>query len=143
MTADALTTFIAARLDEDERLARAATDGPWIAFRAHARPLDSNPSDWIGVTRDLAVDYDPDVFATQKCSAADAAHIARHDPARVLRGVEVKRLILARYQRNRATRDGYSLPPQWLRMVTVESERALTDLAVEWSDHPDYAEAIR
>lgn len=60
--------------------AEAASPPPWVAFRARAtNPLDRAPI--IGVTRDLAVDYDTDLFATQKCRAEDAEHIASWHPA--------------------------------------------------------------
>lgn len=60
--------------------AEAAQPSPWVAFRARAtNPLDRAPV--IGVTRDLAVDYDTDLFATQKCRAEDAEHIASWHPA--------------------------------------------------------------
>jgi len=80
---DDLITSLRAQLDEDERVARAATDGPWMWIagrvsqeRAEGRIVISNPGG-------LAV-----------AEAEDLAHIARHDPARVRAEVNAKRQIL-------------------------------------------------
>jgi len=73
---DDLAAFCAA-LDEDEAAARAALAAPAI------------PQPGGGfVLRDYAGDRIPDAMA---------AHIARHDPARTLREVAVKRAILAEH----------------------------------------------
>lgn len=53
-------------------------------------------------------------------------HIVRHDPARVLRGVEAKRRILGWAQTG-------ALPP-------YEIDYVLTALASEWSTHEAYRE---
>jgi hypothetical protein len=108
--------FLRARLDEDEAAARAAASRP-------------RGESWGGVvdgTRYTVV----------------AAHIARHDPARVQREIEAKRAILAEHQRapkplpgmswypcRVCTRDRY---PQSWPCATVRA------LAAVWSDHPDY-----
>ncbi|MFJ5234692.1 DUF6221 family protein [Kitasatospora sp. NPDC088391] len=64
----ALVAFLRARLEEDERAARAATGGPWTAD-----PV-------TGVVRGA----DAAVVAEVRVSAADALHLARHDPRRAL-----------------------------------------------------------
>ena len=53
---------------------------PWVAFRAN----DPNPGGrgWVGVTRDIDVDYDPDIFASQRCAPRDAVLIAYGDMIR-------------------------------------------------------------
>lgn len=66
---DDLIAFVAARLDEDEAAARAAVN------------FSYGVPDWCD-------DGDP-----------DGVHIARHDPARVLREVEASRKLLVRYER--------------------------------------------
>ena len=50
----------------------AATPGPLVAFRANPRTDDPDRREWIGVTREIATDYDPDVFSSRNCSKADA-----------------------------------------------------------------------
>jgi hypothetical protein len=104
VTAD-LVAFLRARLEDDEQAARAATAAPWY----------HNPSkQWLGPeeferydrTRgEEFVGYGgPHPFtgciaatgpADDQQAMADAAHIARHDPARVLAEVDAKRRIMA------------------------------------------------
>jgi hypothetical protein len=91
-----ISSFIAARLDEDEATAHA-----WLPF--------GNPD------------------------AAAREHIARQDPARVLRGVAAKRAIIehcerAVEQQGIAMEDGQEALAEWV----------LAELAAVWSGHPDY-----
>lgn len=65
--------FVAAQLDEDARLAIAASPGPWAADTGHA-----------------------DVPASTNTKAA--LHIARHTPSRVLAEVAFKRSVLEVYR---------------------------------------------
>ena len=70
-------------------------------------------------------------------------HIARHDPARVLREVEAKRKILAEYTRvvelRKSYPEGYD-PNDYHGLYESGLEEAVTHLAVVYSDHPDYRE---
>jgi hypothetical protein len=75
--------WLRAQLGEDERVAREAAPGPW---RQDPERVDLLTSDEQGYVVD--------------CSGAreartNAEHIARHDPARVLREVDAKRQLLA------------------------------------------------
>jgi hypothetical protein len=103
---DDLVQWLGKQLDEDERVAKAATGGPWWY----------NPGkQWLGPDAfeqyDLAkgeefVGYGgPHPFTGAVCatgpannmqSMKDADHIARHDPARVLREIDAKRALIAR-----------------------------------------------
>lgn len=102
-----LVEFLRARLAEDEEAARAATPGPWWHHPG---------KQWLGPEAfekyDLRqgeefVGYGgPHPFTGAVCSTGpagnmqgmkDAAHIARHDPARVLAEVEAKRRIVEDY----------------------------------------------
>lgn len=78
---DDLVTWLRAQLDDDERAAREATPGHWQA--------DAAPDGrwYIDPGRDA-----DDVGEVAR--RADAEHIARHDPARVLAEVDAKRRIL-------------------------------------------------
>ena len=103
---DDLTAFLNARLDEDEAAAKAAADETAAGWFTGTVPL------------------------------ASAAFIARHDPARVLREVEAKRAILARYAE---PLEGRGLGEQ----LQLSQEKqglyfAVLALAAVWSDHPDY-----
>ena len=82
---DDLRAFVAARLDEDEAAARAATEGPW-SFAGY-----DSADGWPIVAND-------EHEIVSRSGSDDAEHIARHDPARVLREVTAKRAILAVHQ---------------------------------------------
>ena len=82
--ADDLVAWLREQVDEDERVARAAMHRP----RSHPPTIGH----WGYVHEDL-VDGDGLVLAPRVWIPA-AEHIARHDPARVLREVAAKRRIL-------------------------------------------------
>lgn len=104
---DELVRWLTACLDEDERIARAATPGPWW----------HNPGkQWLGPEAFEKYDlrqgeefvgygsphpFTGAVASTGPASNAqgmkDAAFIAAHDPARVLREIDAKRRIVAAY----------------------------------------------
>lgn len=134
MTAD-LVAFLRNRLDDDERIARAATDGNWVVDR----PILAD-----GVTTDISAEdttrgyssvaTDSEGFGA--CSLADATHIARHDPARVLADVQAKRAILAQYVADAA-------PAEHMRplVTAVRQDRmefVVHALAAVYVSHPDY-----
>ena len=97
---DDLVTWLRAQLDEDERLARAAFSdaGHWSAngsrfivdqpddgeWRRGTLAMDDRRVEGIGITLYDEGGHDED----------QAAFIAEHDPARVLREVEAKRRII-------------------------------------------------
>lgn len=102
-----LVEFLRARLDEDEAVAKEAKPGPWTydgsVYATH--PVDE------------VVDY----------SYESGEHIARHDPARVLREVEAKRLRLDEIERELAD-DPTNETTRWLSRVE----------ALPYADHPEY-----
>ncbi|MEU9495397.1 DUF6221 family protein [Streptomyces sp. NPDC048215] len=109
-----LAAFLRARLDEDERVARDCSgDGKWDA-------------------RDIAI-YGPDLGVEVR------AHMARHDPARVLAEVEAKRRIIylaiqipaltAKHNPFQNDADGWA--------------ETLKQLALPYASHPDYDEGWR
>lgn len=69
-----ITEFLTARYDEEAASARAATPGPWAPSGKSV--LDSDDTEFVEATR------------------RDALHIARHDPARVLREIAAKRSVV-------------------------------------------------
>ncbi|WP_333742672.1 DUF6221 family protein [Streptomyces ardesiacus] len=88
---DDLVQWLRAQLDDDERTARAATEGPWSVdddsyaeaiYAADRRTTVVAGGRWGG---------EASVFE----STEDALHIARHDPARVLREIDAKRRLIA------------------------------------------------
>lgn len=123
---DDLIAFLAARLDEDEQWAREATDGPWVDEFSGETGHCVIPSDAMS-TREY-------VARTQLLAALpDARHIARHDPARVLREVEAKRRILAE------CRPGHLGGPA-LELAGALGGLVLCFLALPYADHEDYRE---
>jgi Family of unknown function (DUF6221) len=102
-----LAGFLAARLDEIEAAAREAA----------SRPLGDA---WDDGTRLTAV----------------ARHIARHDPARVLREVEAKRKILRRCEARINELDVH--PNGLVSPRAVLARQIIAELAAVFSDHPDY-----
>ena len=133
-----LIAFLKARLDEIEATAKAATgtawaweatgdkDNSWAA--GHVEGEDGCPlSGEIEHGQGIVIDG---VCESINGNLADAAHIARHDPARVLRDVEVKRKLIAEYEDCHNTGnspdhyDGY-----W---------DAVVRFAAIDRDHPDY-----
>lgn len=156
---DDLITFLRARLDDDERIAKAATTGPWSvndeSFAESIRATDGTEvvagGRWGG---------EAPVFE----STEDALHIAAHDPARTLLEIEAKRQLLADalaekhvvvedcwYTCPAATeeRDGGETcndadsdkPCNCGRDARVE--RRLRLLAMSYADHPDHREEWR
>lgn len=92
---DELVAWYRQQLDDDARAARAATRGPWRATETMV---------WVGDTDETVAAYSDyymdDAYDGPEMSGlnkADAAHIARHDPAAVLADVAAKRAILDAY----------------------------------------------
>lgn len=131
-----LIEFLRARLDEDERVARAA-----IGTAAFAKQTGEWSFEWV----DHPHGKIPTVFAvadtgvkTQAASMETAwecqergAHIARHDPARVLREVEALRRIVDEHH----PVDPCDAHDASFRSISCDTLRAL---AAIWADHEDY-----
>ncbi|TLF96833.1 hypothetical protein FEK35_27475 [Nocardia cyriacigeorgica] len=111
--------FIAARLADDEAVARKAADFPYDA-----------PSDAPWVSMQLRVQ--------RGVAMTSDEHFARHDPARVLRQVAAMRAILADHADDEGycsrCWDGDSYAPA-SRMFPCPTIRSL---AFVWSDHPEF-----
>jgi len=116
--APSLTEFLTARIDEDEAVALAATEGPW---HANGKRDDGEwAADGCRIEGAGIIIYDESGHDEDQ-----AAHIARHDPARVLAECEAKRLLLELHGPH--GRDTEALPC-----------RELAVLALPYADHPDY-----
>ena len=124
-----LTEFLSARLDEDEAVAKAAggsgPDGQWARHE-----------DEVGTGYGHLYDVGGDVVVYDEGAPGDLEfdHIARHDPARVLREVAAKRAVIEVYEAAAASDDpkvDYSIGMATMRMV-------LRSYATVWSGHPDY-----
>lgn len=135
-----LTAFLNARIDEDEVKAKAAQPGPWTleewtgGFGRQASvmaPMPQHPGATTGLTQ---------LARVPSMDAETATHIARHDPARVLREVAAKRAIVTRYAAVLQSfyDPGNGLWPDVSRREKSHAYAALCDLAAIWVDHPDY-----
>ena len=107
-----LIEFLLARIAEDEAVARKASRqkiaGPLIRWNADSAVL----------------------MNSEMLEAPDRAHIARHDPARVLAECDAKRRIIA---------DSMGLGPDGeLRFPSRQHGYPVRCLALPYADHPDY-----
>jgi hypothetical protein len=131
-----LIEFLRARFDEDAQVASAATWCPG-ASRWSAHHREEYDGRWVIV--DSLDDRVIEVDTEASDDACVAAHIARHDPARVLRDLEAKRRIVAEYERYAAERrramGGWD--PQ------SEVSPILAALAAVYAEHEDYRENWR
>jgi hypothetical protein len=144
-----IVEFIKARLDEDEAAARAASAGgawryedgdsvgAWTLYDEHWTIAS------LKTYQHEAYDYAARMPAFRHPEYVDAdangAHIARHDPARVLREVEAKRRILDRYD-DALARQGDWQESQLAADICVQEYQdwVLPTLALPYADHPDY-----
>jgi hypothetical protein len=150
-----LIAFLRARLDEDEQTAREAavwwgdSDEPGEA--PHWRPV---PCGHIWNDHDGSI--------ADEVADRHAAHIARHDPARVLADVESKRRII---DLHKITVEKLSVPPYdemtgdpnpdeydaycavcgyvWVNNDPTQACMTLRLLAEPYADHPDYRDEWR
>jgi hypothetical protein len=113
-----IVEFLEARIAEDELTAQAAFEGS-PEWRTHYDYRDVKDSEGHFVIQ--ADSAHPTV--------EQAAHIARHSPARVLRECEVKRATIAEFLRRDALDD---LPG---RTVVEDVLRSFCSV---YADHPDY-----
>jgi Family of unknown function (DUF6221) len=145
---DDLTAFLAARLDEDEAAARAAIGTPYPVppGLGHGVWAAGDPSTGI---QDKAAIYGDGmtIYDEGGHTTAQAAHIARHDPARVLLEVAAKRAILDLHYPGAAP---HGAPEGMEICAGEESDGDTWEMATRWpcptvqalaaiySGHPDY-----
>lgn len=135
---DEILDFIEARLEEDEAIARVATPGPWrhSPDKHWRKPGTSwfEEAVFTGAIGSEAVCIAGTGETDEPQSMSDAAHIARHDPARVLREVAALRKIMDVLSL-RVDIDG-----QGTVGYTYGGIKAIKAVASIWSDHDDYRE---
>ena len=122
-----LTDFLLARIAEDEKVARAATQGKWKLWGMTVM-ADQDGTGNVDTAVGVANTYGHDERGAPR--TWNATHIARHDPARVLAECEAKRLLVARV--TDVSWAGYAV-----RDFVLES------LALPYADHPDFREEWR
>ena len=118
-----LIAFLNARLDEDKAAAAKAQKkrrSPWrVIDSIRMRVISGSPN------RDLVVAETP--------GDGIADHIARHDPARVLREIEADRALLAKLRQVEEFGERLRVDTEIMILRQVIAIRAAI-----WSDHPDY-----
>lgn len=136
--------FLTARLNEDERVARLATQEQARSIRSCGLSEPGDPASWShGTDEDDSGHYRRAVFAGDDAvTVADQfdpeldtgtpEHIARHDPARVLADVAAKRALLRVIHR---TEDDTAM--YWGAEWSATGS-ALRYLAQPYADHPDF-----
>lgn len=158
-----LTEFLLARIAEDEDAATAATPGPWqwehCDWKDECDGECVEGQDWGHHGPDLvsavvdpefnlpadvisSIGYDSDQVLVKQ---SDGAHIARHDPARVLAECAAKRRIVERHgalDEDECPGCGAYLDGTW-RTGPGELCPDLAALASVYADHPDYREEWR
>lgn len=132
----ALVRFVEERIAEDESTAQAATPGPWLA-----EPNGSivGPSGHLPKLAGHVV-CSVGAWDVGRPTPQDAAHIARNDPARVLRDVAAKRQLLRFYDDLSAIVvecSGLLIGPG-MRRIHAEHGRLLAAMAAVWCRHPDF-----
>lgn len=120
--------FLHARLDDDEAIANNAlhADGtePGVWITEHHKYRSDDEPDTCHIAEDRTGDY---WTVASEVYIPNAEHMARHDPARVLRDVAAKRATLD-------TLFAAELrPTQWSIFAKV-----IEPMAAVYSDHPDY-----
>lgn len=130
-----LSDWLRTQFNEDDRIAREATPGPWQnapTARHHATPSGRSEEAVFASPHDrgatvVAITGE----AVERQHLVDAEHIARHNPARVLREIDAKRRIVDRYA--------------WLREHgdTGGAAWVLPLLALPYADRPGYREEWR
>lgn len=124
---DDLVRWLGEQLDEDERIARAATPGPWKLARQRG-------VEWVS-----SAEY----WAVADCSDADPArenaeHVAEWDPARALREINGKRRIVQLLAETIEASENYK-GPDYYEGVAV-CKKTLRLLASVYADRPSYRE---
>jgi hypothetical protein len=148
--------FVREQLDEDERKARAATPGAWRVTTRSSQPYaEDGEIHTVAVHARYVNDKTPEPYRVvthgdfhEAVDRADAEHIARHDPARVLRDVRAYRKIIAEYEaeiaRGPARPKGLETQSEARHGGILDAYRAaLLILAAIFADRPGYREEWR
>lgn len=128
-----IVEFLEARLDEDQAVATAAGNRA-SDWRSHNGNVSGGGKPYVDDWSDdePSTQYDGEVTIVYDegwPEDVEAAHIARHDPARVLREVAAKRGLVE-----------LALYANWVDSVRLIGDSILTEIAMVYSDHPDFNE---
>jgi hypothetical protein len=117
-----LVQWLRAQLDEDERIARAATPGPW-----------EQVPDRVGWLASAEYWHVVDCSGTP-AARENAEHVAVWAPARVLREIDAKRRTLVRCEEARLAANP---------MLVHFAKQTIWEMAQPYADRPGYREEWR
>lgn len=132
-----LKAFLEARIAEDEAVANEPHHRNWDLYPYWFRPNGEDPTEGSVIAADRVPDgalsglirY---ITGPEEIDLADATHMARHDPARILREVAAKRALVASHD---IGRDPCEAHDAMYESVPCD---VILHLAAIYSDHPDY-----
>jgi hypothetical protein len=130
---DDLVEWLRAQLDDDEQVARAATGEEWGAVAPTSQPYVI--FDVAAFQANKTLEHVGRLAAVER--AEDRAHIARHDPARVLREIAAKRDLLRFAEGIRDHHETFTSG------VAARLEETLRLFALAYADRPGYREEWR
>lgn len=131
-----IAEFLLARIAEDEAAARAATPGSW-GSEFGGVCLAVSPFTTIAAVADLnLIGIEGYTYGPELEERANADHIARWDPARVLAECEAKRRIVTEIYPE-LDLDNDTLNYEF-GATRADPEDVLRLLALPYADHPDY-----
>ena len=122
-----LIAFLSARRDEDEAVAKHAGGREWRTGCTCEGECPGYPS------CERVEGDDITIYNEGGHDAYQAEHIARHDPARLLREVEADRALMAKLRQVEELGERLRVDTEILILRQVIAIRAAI-----WNDHPDY-----
>ena len=135
--APTLTEFVKARIAEREAVARAAVERNGAHWSTEQLGEGTRINGTVDRGNPRAYPDSPELWDDEGALGMfreTAAHIALHDPARVLAECEAKRAIVADRDRIDRSADG----DEWSMGYSDANYSALHALAAVYADHPDY-----
>lgn len=131
---DDLVQWLRAQLDEDEHAARAAGGEAWQWEHGYGDMCNDRTCPYGELATDEAVIMQVHGFDVRQDDRQVADHIARHDPARVLREIDAKRRVIVGLQHLLRGDDPF---------VTSIADDSLRALAEPYADRPGYRDQWR
>ena len=143
--APTLTEFLLARIAEREAVARAATYGPWRYNPAKVNAIDRSESVFAGKPGTMAITVASTGPSDDPQSMSDAAHIALHDPARILAECAAKRAVIKAAWSDHCLIEGEWGGGQSQGAMSAKNDNpaVVEALASVYADHPDFQEEWR
>jgi hypothetical protein len=132
-----LVRWLNTQLDEDERIARAATPGPWRQHDTHLGQYGHTATVLSGEGNDTELRAWLPTMSHESWDEArnvwnDAVHIAEWDPARVLREIDAKREAIRLAER------AHDYHETFMNGFASAMEGALRLFGLAYADRPGY-----